>query len=241
MNRRTFLTHSVATSAAVGAGVVFGQDAAPTRTADSAAPVAGTEPKRRPPLDLATVKEFVGAGHGNLPRVKEMLAGEPRLVLASYDWGTGDFETALGGAAHTGRREIALHLLESGARIDAFCAAMLGETETVTALMRFSPATAATRGPHGYTLLYHAGYSGKIPIGEAIIDRLGDRALDRNQALQTATQSGHTEFVAWLLQHGVDNVNTKNFAGKTPLDLALEKGHDEIAKLLRARGGLTKS
>jgi hypothetical protein len=238
MNRRIFLTHSFAASA-LGAGVVaFGQNTASPVVAPTSAPPPGTEPKRGAPFDVAKVKEFVGAGHGNLPRVKEMLAEQPRLVLASYDWGAGDFETALGGASHTGRREVALPLLDAGARIDAFCAAMLGETDIVTSLVRFSPATASTRGPHGYTLLYHAGYSGKVAIAEAIVARLENRARDCNQALQTASQSGHTEFVAWLLKNGADDLNTKNFAGKTPLDLAMEKGHNEIAKLLRDAGGL---
>ena len=199
----------------------------------------GSEPKRGAPFDVATVKEFVGAGHGNLARVKEMLATQPRLVLASYDWGSGDFETALGGASHTGRREVALHLLEAGARIDAFSAAMLGETDVVTSLVRFSPATATTKGPHGYTLLYHAGYSGKVVIAEAIAAHLKEPANDCNQALQTASARGHPEFVAWLLQHGANNVSTKNFAGKTPLDLALEQKHEEVARLLRAAGGMT--
>ena len=162
-----------------------------------------------------------------------MLAEQPRLVVASYDWGSGDFETALGGASHTGRREVALHLLDAGARIDAFAAAMLGEAEIVKSLVRFSPATAATRGPHGYSLLYHAGYSGSIEIAAAIAAHVKERTRDFNQALHAAVARGHIELVAWLLDHGVDNVDTKNFAGKTPLDLAVQQGNDAIARLLR--------
>jgi hypothetical protein len=43
-----------------------------------------------------------------------MLESEPRLLRATWDWGGGDFETALGGAAHMGRRDIAAWLLERG-------------------------------------------------------------------------------------------------------------------------------
>src|SRR5689334_17826261 len=59
----------------------------------------------RQALDL--VLEFVRVGHNNLARVKELVAQDPKLVLAAWDWGKGDWETALGGAGHIGNREIA--------------------------------------------------------------------------------------------------------------------------------------
>jgi len=61
-----------------------------------------------PPLEAALVKEFVGAAHGKLDRTKEMLAERPALLNATGDWGGGDFETGLGGAAHMGNRSIAV-------------------------------------------------------------------------------------------------------------------------------------
>jgi hypothetical protein len=234
MNRRNFLSHSVA-----GAAALTIVSATRAQAPASAEPPKPAEPNRGAQLDLALVKEFVGAGHGNIPRVKELLAAQPRLIHATYDWGSGDFETALGGASHVGRRDAALFLLEAGARFDAFCAAMLGETEIVARLLQLSPAAANARGPHGYLLLYHAGYSGKVALAEAIGPHLTERARHCNQALQTASLAGHTEFVAWLLKNGVDNPNTKNFQGKTPLDIAIGKKHDEIVKLLREHGGMT--
>lgn len=234
MNRRNFLTHTLATTAVAATPLLFAQ-ASDSSAADAKKPV---EPKRKPQLDLALVKEFVGAGHGNIPRVKELLGDHPALIHATYDWGAGDFETALGGASHIGRRDAALYLLEAGARFDPYCAAMLGETEIVTRLLALSPIAANTRGPHGYSLLYHAGYSGKVAIAEAIAPHLNQRARDCNQALQTATASGQTEFVAWLLTHGVDNPNTKNFQGKTPLDLATERKHADVVELLRQAGAV---
>jgi ankyrin repeat protein len=232
MKRRLFLSHSLAGAAALGSTVLA---AAQDRPAPSPRPA---EPKRNPPIDVALVKEFVGAGHGNIPRVKELLAAHPRLIHATYDWGAGDFETALGGASHVGRRDATLYLLEAGARFDAFCAAMLGETGIVTALLGLSPGAANTRGPHGYSLLYHAGYSGKVAIAEAIAPHLTQRARDCNQALHPATLAGHAGFVTWLLKSGVDNPNPKNFQQKTPLDVALEQKHEDVAHVLRAHGGL---
>jgi hypothetical protein len=239
MNRRHFLTSTLAGAAALGsAPLVLAQNPAPA-SAPKTSPAPGTEPQRPAQLDAALVKEFVVAGHANIPRVTEMLAAQPSLINASWDWGSGDFETALGGASHIGHRPMALHLLAAGARLDALCAAMLGETEIVTSLLRLTPAGANVRGPHGFSLLYHAGYSGKLAIAEAIGPHLKERARDCNQALQTASLAGHTEFVAWLLKNGVDNPNTKNFQGKTPLDLATERKHAAIIPLLQAAGGVT--
>src|SRR5688500_12895450 len=87
--------------------------------------------KRGPALAPELVKEFVGAAHAKLERTQQMLDSEPGLLNATWDWGGGDFETALGGASHMGAREIALFLLSKGARIDLFAAAMLGKLEIV--------------------------------------------------------------------------------------------------------------
>ena len=86
-------------------------------------------PERGPALDAALVQEFVSKSHGDLDRVRELLGTEPQLVNASWDWGGGDWETGLGAAAHMGRRDIAELLLERGARLDLFAAAMLGHAD----------------------------------------------------------------------------------------------------------------
>jgi hypothetical protein len=78
-------------------------------------------------LDPELVQEFVLKAHGDLDRVRELLGQQPKLVNAAWDWGGGDWETGLGAAAHMGRRDIALYLLEQGSRLDLFAAAMLGQ------------------------------------------------------------------------------------------------------------------
>jgi hypothetical protein len=111
-------------------------------------------------IESTTVQEFVGNAHGDLGRVKEMLAAQPALVNAAWDWGGGDWETALGAAAHMGRRDIAEFLLENGARIDLFAAAMLGEFEIVRAVLTTFPAMRTALGPHGIPLVEHARAGG---------------------------------------------------------------------------------
>ena len=47
------------------------------------------------PLPPEKVKDFVTAGHNNLDNVKSLLLEFPTLLYATWDWGGGDFETAI--------------------------------------------------------------------------------------------------------------------------------------------------
>lgn len=127
------------------------------------------------PVALAAdlVRDFVIAGHGELERVKSMLEKEPRLLNASWDWGGGDFESALEGAGHMGNREIALFLISKGARPSIFQAAMLGDLEVVKALLTAHPELKEAKGPHGITLLAHAKQGGKK--AEAVFEFLSPK------------------------------------------------------------------
>jgi hypothetical protein len=102
------------------------------------------------------VRDFVIAGHGDLEKVKAMLAAEPGLLNASWDWGGGDFEMAIGGAGHMGRADIAEFLIAQGGRFDVFVAAMLGKLDVVRAIITIDPAVLRSKGPHGISLLAHA-------------------------------------------------------------------------------------
>ena len=124
----------------------------------------------KPALDLQLVQEFVGNAHGNFARVKEMLEEEPALVNATWDWGGGDFETALGAAAHMGNKQIANYLLEHGARLDIFAAAMLGNLAVVRAALETYPNAVNTPGPHGIPLYVHAEAGGAD--AKAVLDYL---------------------------------------------------------------------
>ena len=110
------------------------------------------------PAALASelVQEFVGNAHGDLARVQQLLEQEPALINAAWDWGGGDWETGLGAAAHMGRKDIALYLLERGARMDIFAAAMLGYLPVVQATIEALPDARNWRGPHGIPLIAHA-------------------------------------------------------------------------------------
>lgn len=116
--------------------------------------------EKPPPLDKQMIQEFVGAGHNNLDKVKKLYAEQPALVYAAHDLGGGDFETAIEGAGHVGNKEIALFLIEKGARTNLFVLTMLGKTAIVKPFLEAFPAYLTARGPHGFTLLHHAQRGG---------------------------------------------------------------------------------
>lgn len=123
-----------------------------------------SQPERPPAIDAALVNDFVLNAHGNFERVKALLAQEPKLVNAVWDWGSGDWESGLGAAAHTGGKEIAEYLLAHGARIDLFTAAMLGQLAIVQATLTAYPAALHVPGPHGIPLLAHAKVGGATAV-----------------------------------------------------------------------------
>jgi len=82
-------------------------------------------------IDAKIVYEFVNEAHTNFDAVKKMLEAHPLLLNAAWDWGHGDFETALGAAAHMGQKETANFLIARGARTDIFVLTMLGKTAIV--------------------------------------------------------------------------------------------------------------
>jgi len=107
-----------------------------------------------------------------------MVQQHPALAKASWDWGFGDHETALGAASHVGQRAIAEFLLEHGAAPTLFSAAMLGQLDVVKSFIAASPGLQRIRGPHSLSLMVHARAGG--PPAAAVVSYLesvGDAAL----------------------------------------------------------------
>jgi hypothetical protein len=148
MTRRTFLVSGPAM------GLV-------SRGWADGAPSVPEEPSSAfPAQNPDVVRETVSVSHGNVARVRELLAMHPALAKAAWDWGYGDWETALGAASHVGNREIAELLIAAGARPTLFSAAMLGQLDVVRAFVTASPGVQRVKGPHGLTLLFHAKAGG---------------------------------------------------------------------------------
>ncbi|HKO79913.1 MAG TPA: hypothetical protein VJU78_05930, partial [Chitinophagaceae bacterium] len=110
----------------------FGYSSAQATAASSFANING-EPLfyRYPSMNDEMVSSIVGASHGNFDKVKELVGQRPELAGAAWDWGFGDWETALGAASHVGRRDIAEFLISNGARPDIFTFTMMGMLKAV--------------------------------------------------------------------------------------------------------------
>lgn len=135
------------------------------------ASVLGQQGQEKPaPIKLEIVKEFVTVAHGKIDRLKEMLENDFLLLHVSYDWGGGDFETAIEAAGHMGNKEIADYLLSKGARYNIYLAAMLGHLDIVKQVLTMNSQLLNSKGPHGFTLLHHAKKGGESSV--AVVDYL---------------------------------------------------------------------
>lgn len=163
LSRRAFLGIGAAAAATVGVGI--------PRPSFSRGPVA---PPDFPRQDLALVHDVVLYSHFDLDAVRELVTERPALAKAGWDWGFGDWETPLGAASHTGRREIAEFLMSHGARPGFLTFAMLGQLEVVRAVIEARPEARRITGPHGLTLLHHARAGGEEAVEVAdYLEELG--------------------------------------------------------------------
>jgi hypothetical protein len=158
----------------LGAAGVLGTfllDPGVARAEDESAPVGELYPSQEPAL----VREVVAVAHGRIDRLRELVTPRPELANAVWDWGFGDWESALGAASHMGRRDIAELLIEHGARPDLFTATMMGDLGSVRAMVTAFPGIQRQRGPHGLTLLAHARAGGDAALEVTrYLETLGD-------------------------------------------------------------------
>ncbi|MCW5944053.1 MAG: hypothetical protein KIS66_17625 [Fimbriimonadaceae bacterium] len=131
-------------------------------SASLAGPTLASARQARPAaLEAEVVRTFVASAHSDLDKTKEMLQANPALLNATWDWGGGDFEAAIGGAGHMGRADIAEFLIGQGARYDLHVAAMLGQLDVVRGVLSAFPSAKDSKGPHGISLVRHAEKGGE--------------------------------------------------------------------------------
>lgn len=162
LSRRALL--AVAGSVAIAPTIALAQDKPQPKEAPFTRDYPEPEFKpswKNPQINRAMVQDFIIYAHSDLEMTKKILEKEPMLINAMMDWGKGDWESALGGASHMGRRDIVEFLLERGARIDIFCAAMMGQLEAVKSFLTLQPKLIDSRGPHGFNLHFHGQLAGK--------------------------------------------------------------------------------
>jgi ankyrin repeat protein len=185
---------------------------------------------------LETIREFVIAGHFDLPKVQQLLLEQPELLNVSYEWGPGDHETALQAAAHIGSSAIAEYLLAQGAPLDICTAAMLGRVKDVERYLRDDPDSNRATGAHGIPLLAHAALSGSVELLQILLQNGAREGI--SFALGNAVGKGHVELSRWLLENEKPDLGWKDFEGKSLLEIAAEHHYEEIAGLLLAHGAV---
>ena len=147
--RRWIAAVGVTTMGAVGTSV----ESTTARTIDFSNPeLPDSFPTTAPEL----AQQIVGASHFDLAKVEALLKSNPSLARASWDWGFGDWETAIGAASHMGRGDIIEVLIEHGATPTVFTWAALDQIDVVRAICVAHPGLQSQWGPHGITLLKHA-------------------------------------------------------------------------------------
>jgi len=226
MDRRAFVSAAVGLGAA---GVARGRALAQPGEA-----TAGDARGWRGEQDPALVREIVAKAHFDLAGVKALLGRQPELAKASWDWGFGDWESALGAASHTGRREIAEALMAHGARPTLFTHAMLGHVDVVRAIVEAQPGVQGALGPHGITLMRHAELGGER--ARAVVEYLGSiGGADVGQPNQPLFGNVRAQHVGVFTVAGTgERVEILDRRG----DLMIKVGEGTARGLLHAGGGV---
>ena len=193
-----------------------------------------------PPLPPPVVSEYVAMAHGNLARVRELLALYPGLLLVNAPWN----ELAVEAGAHTGFKDGVRFQLDQGAPLSICTAAMMGRPERVRALLAEDPQRLWECGAHNIPLIWYPAIGGASPVQIEITRLLVERGADvtaqkrGHTALHWAARAGAHDLAELLLDHGADPNAVSLFTGRglTPLALAEKSGDKPTVELLRARG-----
>ncbi len=180
------------------------------------------------------IRDFVIAGHGNLPRIREMLMENPELLNATYQWSEDDVETALQAAAQAGSTPVAEYLLAHGAPMDICTAAMLGRQEVVEEMLAKDPNLIHARGAHGISLMAHVAWSNNVALASALFKSGATQGM--SHALGNAVMKGNVRMARWIIENGHPDFGWRNYEGKSLLDIASQTRDKDMIKLLREHG-----
>ncbi len=184
-----------------------------------------------PTTPAERAQAIVGASHARIDRVRELLAEDPGLAKASWDWGFGDWETAIGAASHTGQKPIIELLIAHGARPTLFTLATLDEIDAVRAVIEHVPGADALEGPHSISLYDHAR-AGKAARVLEYLESKG-RSSERPIATERAKGDPYFGSYAWGPGEG-ERFKVDWFERQSAITIERPGG---VSRMLMHRGG----
>lgn len=197
------------------------------------------------PAEPATLRDAAralldAARAGRLADVDALLDARPDLARSARD-DAGD--SALVVAAFNGHRAVAERVARAVgvARMDAWEAALMGETGRLAEHLDAEPALVGARRRDGWPLLHLAGFYGHPAVVDLLVARGAPLdALSHNRMANTALHaalaiSGDAGVVRRLIDAGA-SVTAPGGGGYTPLHLAASRGNGDAITLLLARG-----
>lgn len=173
---------------------------------------------------------------GDLAEVQRMVAEDPSVLTAKDENGLDAFTVA----RYSRQDAVAQFLLENGAELSVFAAAMAGVTERVREHLAAEPSLISAYSHDGWTALHLAAFFGKKPAAEVLIAagaNVNARSINpmRNSPLHAACAGRSDELAALLVASGAD-VNSRQEGGWTPLHAAAQNGGLDLARLLISFG-----
>lgn len=174
---------------------------------------------------------------GKADEVRALIQQDPTV----RDARDGNGASALLVAAYNMKPEVVNALVESGATIDLFEAAVLGKVDRIQEILAAAPGRVSEHAPDGFTAVALASFFGQVAAAKALIAAGADvTAAAKNplkvQALHAAVAGRNLEIVEAVLKAGADP-NAQQQAGFRPMHEAGTNANRKLAELLLARGG----
>lgn len=179
---------------------------------------------------------FLAIEHGNLARLKELLAEEPALAFARDEQGV----SLVLRAAYRYQPDAVAAILAYRPELDLYSAAAIGDSARLTQLLELDHAAAETFAGDGFNALQLSCFFGQPACARLLLERGANvEAISKNgmelRALHAAAAGRNHECVELLLAHGAD-ANAPQHGGWTALHAAVNNRDPRMVSALLARG-----
>jgi ankyrin repeat protein len=173
---------------------------------------------------------------GNVDEVRRIAKETPAALQARDASGASAILTA----AYNMKPDVVNALIELGAPVDIFEAAVLGKVDRIQEILKSSPARVSEHAPDGFTPVALAAFFGQPAAVKALIAAGADVNAAANNALKVAAihaavAGRNMEAIKAVLAAGAD-VNAPQQQGFRPMHEAGTNANRALAELLLAHG-----